>query len=487
MEPERARFSLLPCRRPWSTVFEARRDDSSNRSARTRFSRSTSPPPARRRFIIFDDDSDGDDDDRHRPEDENENDDAGGEEVDEDYVGVGVVRRGETSEIDREFNLEWERVYRGGEDEEPQPQPQDEEEDSDDERAVRLGRRGGGGGGGGADQPAAEDDDSDDDRPILSRLRSRTVVRPGPTAPAPAPAPAMAPPAAPPELPVIEDATVAKINGADCGICYLPLKPPIFQCAVGHVVCSWCSARMGNATSCHKCRAPMPGGYTRRCHDMEQLVDSIRVPCPHAAHGCAARPVYHARDAHARACPHAPCRCPAEACGFAGPTAALADHLAAGAHRWPCFTEPSAARQGDKGGLFSVALRDGFNFITGPAAGAAAAAASSSDDQGAAAAASNKFLFLLNVERAPPFGRAITALCVHHDRAAAAKLKIVSSRRCGGNTHQQTSELEVACTDFSNGLPDPTRDCFRFVVPGSGREEEDATTRVIVRITQPPI
>ncbi|CAN6345321.1 unnamed protein product [Urochloa humidicola] len=387
MEVERASFNLWsPRRRPWSTVLDAQ-DSSSNRRTRFRLSRPTSPPPpppASRRSIIFDDDdldrSEADDDGIHGQDDDAD----GDQEVDEDYVGL--VQSERETEYDPLENVS--TMYEGGEDE-PQPLV----EDSDDDMPIRFVRRGG-------ERPAqqpVEEEDSDDDRPILSRSRSRTVVRPGHTAPAPAPAPAVAPamaPPAPPERPpssssdsassVIQDATVAKINGADCGICYLPLKPPIFQCGAGHVVCSRCSERMGQATNCHKCRAPMPDGY-RWCHDMEQLVDSIHVPCPHAAHGCAARPVYHGRDAHARACRHAPCHCPAESCGFSGSTAALADHLAA-AHRWPCTTTDSL--DVEDGGFFSIPFRDGFNFVTG----------------------GNRFLLLLNVEKAPPLGRAVGVL-----------------------------------------------------------------------------
>ena len=124
---------------------------------------------------------------------------------------------------------------------------------------------------------------------------------------------------------MVHDVTVADedVDVLECGICYRPLKPPIFQvhttgpanldirafvpassirfpvlyllitvrvamylqCAKGHVVCSLCSDRLKDAVKCHVCRVAMPGGY-QRCHAMERVVDSIRMPCPHALYGC---------------------------------------------------------------------------------------------------------------------------------------------------------------------------------------------------------
>ena len=251
------------------------------------------------------------------------------------------------------------------------------------------------------------------------------------------------------------------------------------QCHVGHVVCCRCNDKLRPATQCHKCRAPTPGGY-RRSYDMETLLGAIRVPCPNAARGCAHRPAYHDRDAHALACPHAaPCRCPGEACGFAGPAAALADHVAA-EHGWPC-----TAVDADGPGT-SLILRDGFNFLTVTASRAAAATSPSHG------AATSKFLFLLNVVPARLFGRAITVYCIHPDRTATATatLRVIfGGERCSDMCirHYQSSEFKVGCTDLSNGLPDPSSGCFLFVVPGPGREEGDDTTRIIVDVTPPHI
>ncbi|OEL20643.1 hypothetical protein BAE44_0018337 [Dichanthelium oligosanthes] len=153
---------------------------------------------------------------------------------------------------------------------------------------------------------------------------------------------------------IVGEMTVECTDALDCGICFLPLKPPIFQCDVGHVLCSPCRDKVAPAGRCHVCRDPT--GF-RRCHAMEKMVDSVRVPCPHAAHGCADRPAYHDRERHARECVHAPCRCPVgDACGFAGSVSALAEHLTS-THGWPCTAEATA------GFPLGVDLRDGFNLL----------------------------------------------------------------------------------------------------------------------------
>ncbi|TVU17705.1 hypothetical protein EJB05_33756, partial [Eragrostis curvula] len=49
-------------------------------------------------------------------------------------------------------------------------------------------------------------------------------------------------------------------DALDCGVCFLPLKPPIFQCQVGHVVCSPCRDSLAAAGGkCHACDASTAG------------------------------------------------------------------------------------------------------------------------------------------------------------------------------------------------------------------------------------
>ena len=175
------------------------------------------------------------------------------------------------------------------------------------------------------------------------------------------------------------------------------------QCEVGHVVCSACRDKLeatGNGL-CHVCRATTRGGY-RRCHAMERLVDCIRVPCPYAAHGCDATPAYHGQESHRQVCPHAPCHCPGDSCGFIGSTAALLDHFA-GAHT-------AKVRAGE---AFSIRFHDGFNFFL-------LADHRGDGEQAAATCCSVPCrLFLLNVTQ-ERLGRAISVLCIHPHASAAA-------------------------------------------------------------------
>jgi E3 ubiquitin-protein ligase SIAH1 len=110
---------------------------------------------------------------------------------------------------------------------------------------------------------------------------------------------------------------------------------------VGHAVCSSCRDKL----------EPQPVSH-HRAH-----VDSIRVPCPYAPHGCVVTPAYHGREpgnAIVGACPHAPCHCPdGETCGSA---AVLLDHSTE-AHNWPCTTKVRADE------TFSIRIYDGFNFL----------------------------------------------------------------------------------------------------------------------------
>ncbi|CAN6331444.1 unnamed protein product [Urochloa humidicola] len=268
------------------------------------------------------------------------------------------------------------------------------------------------------------------------------------------------------------DLTVADADALDCGVCYLPLKPPIFQCDVGHVVCAPCRDKLNSKGRCHVCGVAMAGGY-RRCHAMERVVDSIRGPCPNAAYGCVAMPAYHGRKEHVQACPHAPRRCPGEACGFAaGSTAALLDRFRV-AHSWPCTAEVEA----DGFGFSTVSLHDGFNFLL-----AAPFPDGKKMPQGATQTV-HQCLLLLNVVR-QPLGRTISVICIDPHACAAATAAgggqgpatkkitctlsyFMNNNNGGGDRllyHNQISTIRVACTDLSNGMPQPDC-CFVPVAP----------------------
>ncbi|OEL14067.1 hypothetical protein BAE44_0024914 [Dichanthelium oligosanthes] len=245
----------------------------------------------------------------------------------------------------------------------------------------------------------------------------------------------------------------------DCGVCFLPLKPPIFQCGKGHVVCSPCRDKLAPAGKCHVC-----GIATRnylRCHAMERLVDSIRVQCPNAAHGCSTRLTYYDQHGHCQTCVHAPRHCPGKDCSFLGSTEALLDHFTS-AHGWPSTTKISAFE------TCSISLYDGFNFIL--------ADCGEDNDPGttATSSSSSRYLFLLKVTR-QPLGRSITVHCIGQESASEGLRYELSYSRVLYDpwdhnkflgSHSLLSEINVECMDLANGLPDPD-DCFQFVMPDS--------------------
>lgn len=229
------------------------------------------------------------------------------------------------------------------------------------------------------------------------------------------------------------------------------------QCDVGHVVCSRCRDKLAPVGKCHVCSIATRNYH--RCHAMERLVESIRVPCPNAAHGCGARPAYYDRQGHCQTCPHVPRLCPGKNCNFLGSTEVLLDHFA-GTHGWPPTTEISAFV------TCSILLYEGFNFIL--------ADCDEDDDHSTTTATttSSRYLFLLNVTR-QRLGCSITVHFIGEELPSE-ELRCVL-RYSGAfydphdehkflGSHSLRSEINVECLDPSNGLPN-SDDCFQFVVP----------------------
>jgi E3 ubiquitin-protein ligase SIAH1 len=265
------------------------------------------------------------------------------------------------------------------------------------------------------------------------------------------------------------------------------------QCDVGHVLCSPCRDKLKGAGTCHVCGVAMGAGGYRRCHAMERVVDSVRGPCPNARYGCDATPAYHGRVEHLLACPHAPCHCPGEACGFVGSTAALLDHISAEHRRWPCITD--AEVDANHLGEYTLRLDDGFNFLL--------ADCPIANKMSRGATASIQCLLLLNVLR-QPFGRTISVVWIGpHAGATAVRggegrpemecslwyyhswRRNVNDQHGGSNQvceHYQQSTFRVACPDLSNGMPN-TDGCFQFVLPSSVTDEDhdDDGIQVTVR------
>jgi E3 ubiquitin-protein ligase SIAH1 len=203
----------------------------------------------------------------------------------------------------------------------------------------------------------------------------------------------------------------------------------------------------------------MADGY-QRCHAMEDVMDSIRGPCPHAPYGCDTTPVYHAREEHILECPHG------DGCSFVGSVTTLVEHLKA-AHSWPCTAE---AYPGHK---FDVKLCDGFNFLT-------------------AVRGSTKYLLLLNMASTPPFGRAISVVRLGSLAALGSKSLDPATRNTTSNLrlliqnylhnprgeyYQSSNKFQLECTCPSSGLPDPNAS-FQFFIPKYVRGSDEATVLI---------
>ncbi|KAJ1261672.1 hypothetical protein BS78_09G048500 [Paspalum vaginatum] len=277
---------------------------------------------------------------------------------------------------------------------------------------------------------------------------------------------------------------VENTKALECGICFLPLKPPIFQCNVGHVLCRPCREVLKPGSKCHVCRGAT-GGF-RRCHAMEYIVESVRIPCPNTAYGCTAKPAYYDQQSHRKECLHAPCHCPGEACGFVGAMEALVDHFT-GVHGWPCSTMVRIDE------MSNICLKEGFNFVRLHDEKAAATSSSTANGN------NSQCLFLLDVKR-QPLSRAISVIFVHPHAAAvddnqrpcleSMSCDLTYQRDLVSGSHlradlavhnEQKSKFIITCTDLSNGLPNPD-ERFHFVVPNFVLREENDVIKVGFRI-----
>ncbi|KAM0864960.1 hypothetical protein ACQ4PT_043591 [Festuca glaucescens] len=94
-----------------------------------------------------------------------------------------------------------------------------------------------------------------------------------------------------------------------CRICLEPLKPPVFKCEAGHVLCSVCMEKLREVGS----------------------VLGLGIFCD--TYGCNESIIYHEKEKHETECTHAPCCCPENDCDFRGATCCLLEHLVT-AHGW---------------------------------------------------------------------------------------------------------------------------------------------------------
>ncbi|XBI24146.1 hypothetical protein VPH35_049272 [Triticum aestivum] len=231
--------------------------------------------------------------------------------------------------------------------------------------------------------------------------------------------------------PAVADVTM-DLGILDCPVCFLPLRPPIFQGTVGHTICSSCHDKIPDKC----CFYSLPTVYNR-CHMVENVVESINVACSNSNHGCTARITYYQKEDHEKSCPHAPCFCPETGCDFSGPTTVLLEHFS-GKHKW--FHAKKKLTYG-KGYL----IPDGH-------------------------------LFLVNMTM-ESLGSVISACCVQ-PHITESKFKCRLSLSCAEPSYFQTMEFLMRSTNLHEGFP---QDCFPFL---AAKVLLGATT--MVRVTVKP-
>ncbi|GJN05961.1 hypothetical protein PR202_ga23640 [Eleusine coracana subsp. coracana] len=228
-----------------------------------------------------------------------------------------------------------------------------------------------------------------------------------------------------------------ELDVLDCPVCLDPLRPPIFQCSVGHIICSTCRQKLINPKKCHYCSSKSD---FNRCYGIEKIVESIQVPCSNAKYGCAEKTIYYEKEYHEKECPLAPCFCPEMGCSFAGSTQLLLEHFIAD-HNWR-FTKVTY------GWSFHVDVQEGVHVL--------------SNEDG--------HLFLLNVVL-EPFGCVVSAFCVQpQDTEPKFRCSLTFSFWKNDLFNSQSSEFELPSTTLSDGIPS---DRFLFIVPKSYLEEDN--------------
>ncbi|CAM0949053.1 unnamed protein product [Alopecurus aequalis] len=225
----------------------------------------------------------------------------------------------------------------------------------------------------------------------------------------------------------------------ECPICMDPLQPPVYQCAVGHVICSSCHGSLPHKDRCHACSAT--GGYNR-CNAVDKILESFCVPCSNTKYGCTVESHYHEADGHHKSCLHTPCFCPVPGCRFAGSMVVFLAHLTDD-HKCPC----TELKYNFK---LTLDVQEGMHVLH-------------SGDGGP--------LFLLTFSPVPPFSRAISVLCV--DPHATTTTEAERKFRChlGSSSAdmgwQKSSDFQVMSTNLSQGLPAPEDGGYSFVAPNT--------------------
>ncbi|KAK1660964.1 hypothetical protein QYE76_049123 [Lolium multiflorum] len=173
---------------------------------------------------------------------------------------------------------------------------------------------------------------------------------------------------------------IIALEALDCTVCNHPLRPPVLQCASGHVICMSCHRKLRNKDRCYVCS--ITGGY-QRCIVLEKILESVQIPCSNTMYGCTVKTHYLEGADHDKSCPCAPCFCPDPGCHFNGSTAELLDHLTH-TDNWP-------ATEFEYGQRFNLQIQEGMHVLYTREDGT---------------------LLLVKFTPVPPFGNAVSIMCV---------------------------------------------------------------------------
>ncbi|CAI8586101.1 unnamed protein product [Vicia faba] len=108
----------------------------------------------------------------------------------------------------------------------------------------------------------------------------------------------------------------------DCCNCLQPLTIPVFQCDNGHTVCSTCCPQLEN--KCVQCSSRIS---SKRCKAIENILQSMEMPCPNEEYGCSEKISYSGKKKHVERCNYAPCYCPLLGCDLVAESRVLSNHF----------------------------------------------------------------------------------------------------------------------------------------------------------------
>jgi hypothetical protein len=86
----------------------------------------------------------------------------------------------------------------------------------------------------------------------------------------------------------------------------------VVQCNSGHTACASCCEKLPKKL-CPSCALPIGSS---RCIAVEKIIESLQVPCKHAASGCKEKLHYTRSDEHEEACEYRLVHCPLACCFF---------------------------------------------------------------------------------------------------------------------------------------------------------------------------